>query len=91
MPTEFNVYGNQGKLTVDAYTGLVLAYEPEEEGDYHDIFRFDVAEYKATYPAEADLGGRSVDILDIGFWDPRQEAGYTVAEPDYRARVAAGN
>ncbi len=66
------VFGNHGKLTVDAATGLVLAYPPtdrkchcHEEGceRYRFIQRVDVE----TLCRERGPLGR-VDILMVGYW-----------------------
>lgn len=65
----FIVFGNHGELTVDAETGKVEAYDFSngDSDDYKDILRFDVSEWHNTYPIEP-LAGRSLDILDFGFW-----------------------
>lgn len=79
IPT-FTVFGNAGSLTVNAIDGTVISYEPQEDGRYRDIQRFDVAEWRRTYVGES-ITGTSVDILDIGFW---QDGEYFEPEEDWR-------
>lgn len=65
----FTVYGNGGEFRVDSLTGRVLNLTPSEEpqAGYFSIVAFDVAEWKKCYPSEV-LEGRSIDILDLGYW-----------------------
>lgn len=51
---------------------------------YDDIVRFDVEEWRRTYPSEEPEG---MDILDIGFWTP--EGVYTGPELDWREEYRA--
>lgn len=66
----FTVFGSHGSLTVNADTGevLELVHETDEERGYKNIRRFDVVEWRATYPNEK-LEGMQVDILDLGLWE----------------------
>ena len=73
----FAVTGSWGDLSVDSGTGKI-EYNPG--GDYANITRFDVAEWKRTYPREP-LAGMTVDILDIGFWT---DNGYCPPEEQWR-------
>lgn len=63
--------GSHGTLVVDEQTGDVQHYyrendrETREDGDYDDIARIDVEEWKRTYPQDTLDGG---DILDFGYW-----------------------
>lgn len=77
------IYSSNGELTVSAETGEVLScveYE-DSEGALSDIRRFDLAEFKATYP-DADLADAHLDILDVGFWADNGK--YTGPELDWR-------
>ena len=97
MQRSFTVSGNYGTITVDAATGDVLAYVPEESEPpaYGDITRFDVAEWRTAYPGET-LAGMSVDILDLAFWHAVPlgfwadgPVSYQPAESDWRAQFRA--
>lgn len=68
MSTQGKVLGSYGELTIDLNTGDVLSVEHYNgcEPEYSDIVRFDLAEYRSTYPNEPDCD--EFDILDVGFW-----------------------
>jgi hypothetical protein len=77
--TMLTVHSSWGDLVVDPTTGDVNAaeshYETERPEDVvfpslsiRNIYRFDLAEWRRTYPGrERD----SVDILDLGYWTTR--------------------
>lgn len=87
----FFVYGNHGRLEVDAETGIVVSRDGAcdcelcnmPEVNYGHIGRFDVAEWEATYPDD-ELVGRQIDILDLGYWWGEDET-YEPPEYDWRA------
>lgn len=54
-----------------AVTGQVVAYEDrqEDEGESYDgITRVDIDEWRKHYLGQT-LGGTSMNILDIGYWE----------------------
>jgi hypothetical protein len=85
---KFFVFGSHGKCVADSRTGLVPCVEDNgfNDGEYESISRFDVEEWRATYP-EIDLAGKWVDILDLGYilWDGTHEG----PELDWRAEFRA--
>lgn len=69
------VFGSKGTATFDI-DGTAI-----ENGDYPEIDRINVAEWRATYPGE-DPEKRSHDVLDWGFWS--KDGTYTPPEEDWR-------
>ena len=66
---KFFVFGSHGKCVADSRTGMVPCVEDNgfNDGEYESISRFDVEEWRATYP-EIDLAGKWVDILDLAIF-----------------------
>lgn len=83
------VFGNGGTLTARADTGDVLHYEPdaldEQNTGYGDIHRFDVDEWRRTYPGE-DITNSSIDICDIGYWYKVDDSNTLYEEPSLEWR-----
>ena len=85
------IFGSYGELDVHRETGEVLAYRPEfdEQAEYVDITRVDVAEYQqwlATRPGELPWEQiEALDICEVGFWT----ADGTYEDPieDFRAQT----
>lgn len=83
-------FGNYGEIDVDAATGEVVVYRPEEGGepDYADIVRVDLDERRRWYAAKGlplsdpQPGG---DILDVGFWT--SDGTYEEPADDWRELV----
>jgi len=63
-----SVWGSYGTMTVNATDGTVIAYAPQdtEDGDYYDIVKVDLAEWKHHH--KMDKIDPTLDILDVGFW-----------------------
>lgn len=61
-----------------------LASDPVES--YEDLIRFDLDEWRRTYPGEELV---AIDVLDVGYWYRKEDGseGYEPAEPDWRARI----
>lgn len=89
----FTVESSWGLVTANAETGDVLPeesrydrHDADEDYPIQNIFRFDVAEWRRTYPGE-ELAGTSQDILDFGYWFNRKEGpGYQYTQPAYEWR-----
>jgi hypothetical protein len=68
----FTVTGSHGVVEVDADDGKVVTVVKScscgQKGCGYGSFSFDVREWKKKYPGEA-LAGKTVDILDLGYWD----------------------
>lgn len=85
----FYVQGAYGTLVACAVTGQVVAYEDREENDgesYDGITRMDIDEWRKHYPGQT-LGGTSMDILDIGYWEGEK---YEEPEHGWREDMQAG-
>lgn len=61
----FVINSSHGDLTVDCETGWIVERRPDFT--LNNIKKFDVEEWKKTYPTEV-LTGMQVDILDFGYW-----------------------
>jgi hypothetical protein len=81
-------FSSHGELTFDAITGFVLErelYEPQDDGAecLKAITRFDVIEWRSTYPGE-EMGEH--DILDLGYFFARNgREGYEPPDHGWRA------
>ena len=62
-----HVNSSNGRVTIDALTGVVLEIELCDDGDLPDIVHFDLDEYYQTYPDERREVMRAYDILDLGY------------------------
>jgi hypothetical protein len=72
--TTIEIGGSWGHVTIDAITGKAIEYDHEgtlpdpddaTEKGYEAIHRFDLAEWRATYPGKEPT---AIDILDLGYW-----------------------
>lgn len=69
MTTEtVTIAGSHGSMVVDASTGVVLKWNHSGDGDYKDIVKIDLDEYRRTYPGPGGIMAR-IDVLDVGYWD----------------------
>jgi hypothetical protein len=87
MPSTIAITGSWGTLHVCPTTGKVVSRHdlyPNDPQGYRTIIKFDVAEWRRTYPGTQLQGG---DILDFGYWT---EDGH-YEEPAYDWRRGFGH
>lgn len=59
----FQVTGSHGELIVDADSGEII--ERSDVSAYPEVARFDMNEWRATYPDETPENASPIDILDL--------------------------
>lgn len=80
--------GSGGHFHFQAADGLVLASPgTPTPAAYSHISRVDVDEWRKAYPGEP-LAGRTIDILDLGFWYEDGEGVRCYEPPAYDWRAA---
>lgn len=80
----FTVVSSYGEITADTETGKIIkvdSNDPEWVEGIMNIDHFDMEEWHKTYPSE-EIGGTSLDILDLGGWD--KQGNHFSHEPDFR-------
>jgi len=81
------VYGSHGHIEINLETGDVISiyHYSGSEGDYSDIVKFDIGEFKQAWPERVEA--ETFDILDIGYWT---ESGYyEAADTFHREQIRA--
>lgn len=87
----FRISSSNGELVACSTLGSVFPQlsrydtKPGEEGDLRPILRFDLAEWRKTYPGQ-ELDGGTVDILDLGYWSTGEQ--YEAPAHEWRAGAA---